>query len=205
VRGSMGMPGNPQAAGGVRANMTRRRAVLILLAGTLTAVAGAAAATPSADPYTASLAYAKCVRAHGVPHPDPDRKGDFSLTPAQEARLRAVPRKTRQAAEDACFHHLEGLNLKPLSPHALALSTAVVADLGRCFRSHGYIVGKPEVKNLPRGKASFGFTPTPRPGWTRADWGRFTRIGHACEKRVGMAERLSKIIAEDRDTGRPPL
>ena len=52
-------------------------------------VAAALALAPSPDPYTASLQYAQCLRAHGVPHPLPDAKGDFSLTAADEARLRA--------------------------------------------------------------------------------------------------------------------
>src|SRR5919198_5947635 len=79
-----------------------------------------ARALPSPDPYTASLAYAKCMRAHGVPHPLPDKKGDFSLTRADERRMRAVPRQVRKAADDACFHTLKGLNLRPLSKRALA-------------------------------------------------------------------------------------
>lgn len=184
--------------------VTIRTAVVILLAGVTAAgtPARSAVAAPSPDPYAASLAYAECLRAHGVPHPDPDAKGDFSLTPAQEARLRAVPRKTKKAAEDACFHHLKGLNLRPLSAHALKHATAAVGDLGRCIRSHGYSVGKAAVKNLGRGTALFGFEPTPRPGWTSADWDRFTQVDHACEKQVDMAARLSKIIAADRDTGR---
>src|SRR4051812_19733293 len=39
---------------------------------------------PSSDPFVASLAYARCLRRHGVPQPDPDRNGDFHLTAAQE-------------------------------------------------------------------------------------------------------------------------
>src|SRR5436190_23486089 len=116
------------------------------------AAAATAAAAPSPDPYSASLAYAKCMRAHGVPHPNPDAKGDFSLTPAQEARMRAIPKAKRVAADDACFHTLEGLNLKPLSAGALADATKVVAEPGRCLESHGYEVGVPEAQNLPRGR-----------------------------------------------------
>jgi hypothetical protein len=45
---------------------------------TLAAIAvglvAAAAGRPPANPYEAGLAYAACMRAHGVPHPDPDRK-----------------------------------------------------------------------------------------------------------------------------------
>jgi hypothetical protein len=85
-------------------------AVRILLAGALAfAAAGcrgaasivhkAAPASASTDPYTASLRYAVCMRGHGVPHPNPDRSGNFRLTPAaEERRMRSVPRSTREAA-----------------------------------------------------------------------------------------------------------
>jgi hypothetical protein len=160
---------------------------------------------PSTDPYTASLRYARCMRQHGVPHPDPDKHGDFNLTPADEKRMRAVGPKKRKAADDACFHHLKGLNLQPLSRHAIALATKVVEDLGRCLRSYGHKVGPPQVRNLGRGRASFGFKA--QPGRDREYWQsaagqrerrRLPRDQHTCEKRVRMAARLSKIIADDR-------
>ena len=145
-------------------------------------------------------------RAHGVPHPLPDAKGDFSLTPAEEQRLQSVPRKTRKAAETACFHYLKALNLKPLSPWALARATAVVAELGRCIRSHGLTVGKPEVKNLSRGRAFFGFKTPPRPAYGSAQQKLLVTVQHACEKQVDMAARISKIIDQDpKQRPRPPL
>ena len=104
---------------------------------------------PSTDPDIASVRYARCMRGRRSP-PDPDMHGDFSLTPADEKRMRAVDPKRRKAAERACFHHLEGLNLEPLSPHAIALATRVVADLGRCLNSYGHKVGPPQVRNLGR-------------------------------------------------------
>jgi hypothetical protein len=170
--------------------------------------AGAAAVAnppPSTDPYIASLRYARCMRRHGVPHPDPDQHGDFSLTPADEKRMSRVDPKRRKAAEDACFHHLEGLNLAPLSPHAIALATRVVADLGRCLRSFGHEVGAPQVRNLGRGRASFGFADLPtrsKDYWQstagRREAPRLQRDQLVCEKRVRMAARLNKIIADDR-------
>jgi hypothetical protein len=179
---------------------TARWAALLVFAG---AVAGTAAgaAPPSHDPYVASLRYAQCMRAHGVPHPLPDKHGDFSLTAADEKRMRAVPERIRKAADDACFHHLEGLNLKPLSKHALALATKVVADLGRCIHDAGFATGRPQVRNLGRGRASFGFTTLPnedRAYWNSATGRQNLRAMHACEQRVHLAKRLSKIIADDR-------
>ena len=177
---------------------------LVVVVGFL-ALSATAAGAPSPNPYTASLAYARCLRAHGVPHPLPDAKGNFGLTPAEEQRLRTVPRATREAADNACFHYLKALNLNPLSAQALARATAVVAELGRCIRSHGFTVGKPEVKNLSRGRAFFGFKGTPRPAYTGAQQERLAHVQHACEKQVDMAARISKIIDEDRDDGRARL
>ena len=179
-------------------------ALLLLLAGALgggLAEATIAGAPPSKDPHVASLRYARCMRQHGVPHPDPDRRGDFNLTATDEQRLRAVPPRTRAAADDACFHHLQGLNLRPLSRHAIGLADKVVADLGRCIRSYGFRTGRPEVRNLGRGRAFFGFTEVPELDagyWRSAAGRRHIRAMHICEQRVDMAKRLSRIIADDR-------
>ena len=75
----------------------------LAIAATAALSATAAAPRPSADPYEAGLAFAACMRGHGMPHPDPDRNGDFNLTPAQQHRLRAVgmarsARRTKRAS-----------------------------------------------------------------------------------------------------------
>jgi hypothetical protein len=164
------------------------------------------AAPPSPDPYAASLAYAQCLRAHGVPHPLPDAKGDFELTPTQEARLRAVPKTKRTAAMEACFHFLKGLNLKPLTPGALARARAVVADLGGCLDAHGYPAGEPVARNLTKGRAFFGFDRAPVPhADTHAGRARLVSVEHACEREVRMAARIDAIVAEDRETTRGDL
>ena len=102
---------------------------LVVVLGFL-ALSATAAGAPSPNPYTASLAYARCLRAHGVPHPLPDAKGNFRLTPAEEQRLRTVPRTTRKAADNACFHYLKALNCcKILDSSASAC---------KVFRSHSH-------------------------------------------------------------------
>jgi hypothetical protein len=157
-------------------------------------------APPSADPYTASLAYARCMRAHGVPHPDPDKRGDFRLTAADERRMSRVDAGTKRRAERACFHTLKGLDLRPLSHQALARANKVIADFGRCLRAYGHKVGAPDAKNLGHGTASFGFKRVKRAKnfWQSAEGKRFLRDQFVCEKRVRMAKRLSAIIAQDR-------
>src|SRR5512141_2645222 len=75
-----------------------------------TAAAGGSLTTavPHLDPVKAGLAYARCMRAHGVPHPDPDANGDFHLTPAQDRAMHAATPKQHEAADAACFHLLKG-------------------------------------------------------------------------------------------------
>ena len=79
---------------------------LVVVVGFL-ALSATAAGAPSPDP-TASLAYAKCLRAHGVPHPLPDAKGNFSLTPAEEQRLQIVPRKPGGPVRERLLLRLQG-------------------------------------------------------------------------------------------------
>jgi Spy/CpxP family protein refolding chaperone len=161
------------------------------------AAAPAAAPAPGADPYTASLAYARCLREHGLPHPDPDVHGDFRLTPAQEQRLRAVPRARREAAQRACYHHLKGLNLKPLSATARAYAVEALREFSGCMSARGYpFFHEPVVRNMSLGRAFFGFAKGD-PGLRaarRSD--RFRRAQRTCEK--SLSARLDAIIALDR-------
>jgi hypothetical protein len=160
-------------------------------------LAGAATAAPSpAEAYEAGVAYAACMRAHGVPHPDPDRAGNFRLTPAQEQRLREAGRAKVQAADRACFHHLKPVvSTRPLTPQAKAKAVRVLEELRACVRGRGFRLGDPLVRNLTRGRAFFGFAADPKaskpsPAMTRAE--------HACEREVQLAEKLDAIVAADR-------
>jgi hypothetical protein len=145
----------------------------------------------SADPYTASLAYARCMRNHGVPHPNPDRKGDFHLTPAQERRMKTVPHAQREAAAKACFHTLKGLDMRPLSREAQRRALAVLAEVKRCLARRGHIVGKPIVKPMRMGRWLFGFDRAPGDSGSARDQ-------QACERSTHLAARLDRIIADDR-------
>ena len=132
------------------------------------------------------------MREHGVPHPDPDRKGNFSLTPAQEARLRAAGHAKVEAADAACFHFIKPfVSTKPLSAQAQAKAIRVLEQLRACVREAGFKLGDPLVKNLSRGRAFFGFEASPASkGMTRAE--------HACEREVKFAQKIDTIVAVDR-------
>jgi hypothetical protein len=157
---------------------------------------------PTTNPYLASLAYAKCLRRRGVPHPLPDRRGEFSLTPAQERKLRQVPKARREAGMKACFHNLAGLNNDPLSERAHRRAIKVLRQLKKCLGGFGYEVGRPMVRNLSFGRAMFGFTNTggPAPARGRRATARRAHAQQVCEKRVDMARKLTRIINEDRRT-----
>src|SRR5881398_2034604 len=97
-----------------------------------------AAPAPRLDPYKAGVAYARCMRAHGVPHPDPDANGDFHLTPAQDRAMHTA-------------------TTKPLSRGAQRAALVPLGEVRSCMRGFGYQLGKPIVKNMSRGRAMFGF------------------------------------------------
>jgi hypothetical protein len=147
----------------------------------------------SANPYKAGLAFAACMRAHGVPHPNPDRTGDFHLTPAQERRLKAAGHTRVEAATRACFKYLKPVvSTKPLSAKAKARAKKVLEQLRTCVRKLGFKLGAPVVKNMTLGRAFFGFLPGERP--TKA----MTTAEHTCERRVHLAKKIDAIVAADR-------
>ena len=160
------------------------------------AFAAATAAGAPGNPHTAGVAYAACMREHGVPHPDPDRKGNFSLTPAQEARLRAVGRAKVEAADAACFHFIKPfVSTQPLTPRAQAQARAVLAKVRACVAEAGFRLGPPTVRNLSRGRAFFGFADDASSSPASK---AMTRAEHACEQRVSLAQMIDAIVAVDR-------
>jgi hypothetical protein len=65
----------------------------------------------------------------------------------------------------------------------------------------GYEFGKPIVRNMSFGRAMFGFTDSGRP--RQGSSKRFEHAQRTCERRVDMARRINRIIADDRRTRRP--
>src|SRR3954462_6554499 len=137
------------------------RAISISVSVTAAVVAAAAlaagaadAASPSGDPYQASVANRKCMRANGGPEPMPDRRGDIHLTLAQERRLRAVGKKNVDAADRICFRNLRAaFSTKPLSATAIAQAKVVLGQLKGCVDRFGFTMGTPKVKNMSEGRA----------------------------------------------------
>ena len=158
-----------------------------------------ARSTPTQS-YRASLAFARCMRAHGIPHPNPDQAGNFSLTPRQERDMRrAASPKRHEQVERACFHFLKPVvSTKPLSAHARSLAKGALRTFAGCMAMRGYDFyrSRPVVRNLTLGRAFFGFAqvdPRSRPVQNAP---AFLRARTACEKRLNA--RLDAIIAADR-------
>ncbi len=159
-----------------------------------TSTAGPGPAAPHIDPHAAGVAYARCMRAHGVPHPDPDANGDFHLTPAQERRMRTASPARHEAADAACFHFLKGtVSTAPLSKAAQRAALVPLREVRRCMRARGYTLGKPTVRSLSRGRAMFGFETAPAHPSKQLNAAQ-----HACEQKVGLAKKLDAIIKADR-------
>jgi hypothetical protein len=170
---------------------------ILLLGLTILAATAPAGHAGNGREYAASLAYSSCMRAHGVPQPNPDRNGDIHLTRTQEERIRAVGRAKVQSADRICFaEHLRGVvSTKPLSAYAIRRAIGVLKELGACMKSFGYVEGRPVVRNLSEGRAFFGFDALPRGG--PAGKPR-VRAQHTCEQRVQLARRIDAIVKADR-------
>lgn len=148
-------------------------------------------------PYQASLTFARCMRERGIPHPNPDRSGNFELTPRDEARMKRVPRARREAADKACFRYLKPVvSTKPLSPRAKAKARAELTKLSRCMARYGYVMTDPIVRDLSRGRLFFGFRTVAPPTIRAQSTARYKNAQRTCER--GLAKRLDKIVAADR-------
>jgi len=152
----------------------------------------AAVPVPHIDPYKQAVAFAQCMRAHGVAHPNPDKNGDFHLTYKQEAAMKAsATPKEHEAAEQACFHLLKGsVSTTPLSKAAQKAALVPLRELKACLHARGYDVGKPMVKTMSRGRAMFGFTQVK----ARIP----LKVEHACEQKVQLAKKIDAIVKADR-------
>jgi hypothetical protein len=94
---------------------------------------GASASAGGGTNYASELAFARCVRSHGVPNfPDPDSTGHFSKT---VLRALGVSDSRLRAAEGPCQ------NLLPAGPPPLtAAQQQDYLRAAQCMRSHGITI-----------------------------------------------------------------
>jgi hypothetical protein len=129
----------------------RRTGVLAVAAGLVLLMTAACsgsspgtASTPSASTgsgnaasatYSARLAFAVCLRAHGVPnYPDPLSNGQEPYN--TKALFNNNPQM--RTAASACQHLLPSTAQPTQTPQANALSEAGAVKLAGCMRTHGY-------------------------------------------------------------------
>ncbi|HEY6275580.1 MAG TPA: hypothetical protein VIX86_04540 [Streptosporangiaceae bacterium] len=117
---------------GNRERRLQHRGSIVAVAAAITIAAAACSALPGSPSgsvkYQEALAFAKCMRAHGVPNfPDPDSNGQFSGN--------GIDRNSPQvqSAGNACRSLLPGQN--PAAQVAQAGTTAL--RFSRCMRAHG--------------------------------------------------------------------
>ena len=114
-------------------------------ASTVPAASGSAA--PSVAPADAMLAFAKCMREHGVDMPDPVVNADGGMTVSIGAEGgKPIDTKTMQAADEACKH------LMPARPDGGPTQMTpeqqdAMLAFAKCMREHGVNMPDPEFGN----------------------------------------------------------
>jgi hypothetical protein len=118
--------------------MRRRTCVLLMVAGAALLLAtacsgGGSTVTTALTTYQKALAYAQCMRTHGVPKfPDPDSRGVFGISPSE---LGPTNGTQFRAADKACRHLLPGG--QPMTPAQQRKVTDEALRFVACMRSHG--------------------------------------------------------------------
>ena len=112
------------------------------LGGTTTTTDSDGAASEEKDPEEALLAYARCMREHGVDVPDPQTEGSGRTT-FRVMRPRGNEQKFREAQE-ACGKHLENARPRDLSPEEEQELREAMLAFAECMREHGVDIPDPQ-------------------------------------------------------------
>ena len=122
---------------------------------------------------TGALAFARCVRAHGVPNwPDPNSSGVFDKSKLTPQQLGASPSRV-QAAQSGCNHLLPKGGSGP-NPARVQQERAQALSFAQCVRSHG-------VPNFPD-PDSTGRIPDPSTVGVNQGSPKFEAANQACGK-----------------------
>lgn len=104
---------------------------------------GAPSPTASVDRMQQALAYARCMRAHGVDMPDPvaDNDGGIRITLGTKGKVDGSTQAKVQGAMNACKQYApNGGNPPSMSPEDLAKARSFAA----CMRQHGFDMPDPD-------------------------------------------------------------
>jgi hypothetical protein len=112
------------------------------LGGATTTTEDEAPSSEEGDPEEALLAYARCMREHGVDVPDPQVDGSGRAT-FRMLRPRGNERAF-QEAEEACREHLERVRPRNLDPEQQEELREAMLAFAQCMREHGVDIPDPE-------------------------------------------------------------
>lgn len=111
------------------------------------AASGDATPAPSVDPEEAALAFAECMRDHGIDMPDPqiDSNGNMRVTIGAGGNIGEIDRETMEAAQEARRELLPGGGLggpggRELTPE----DQERILAFTECMREHGVDVPDPQ-------------------------------------------------------------
>jgi hypothetical protein len=143
---------NPRCAGAL-AVLAAAVAVLTAACGGSPSSATGAALTGSAD-YRAELAFAQCMRTHGVPgFPDPNPSGGFSVS----GQLNGNPAGPAAQAHNACQHLLPSGSATTSTGTVTQAQLNQALKIAQCLRGHG----EPDFPDPTVVNGSLNFTVQP--------------------------------------------
>ncbi len=119
------------------------------LGGATTTAEDDATSSEEGDPEEALLAYARCMREHGIDVPDPQMDGSGRAT-FQLVRPRGNEQKFEEAQE-ACSKHLENARPRNLDPEQEQEIREAMLAFAKCMREHGVDMPDPEFGEAGRG------------------------------------------------------
>jgi hypothetical protein len=118
---------------------------------TLNSADPAASAAPSASmsPQDALLAYARCMRDHGIDMPDPqfdDTNGKFNVQ-IGAAGSKPTDKQKIDAAQQACQHFMDGVAFGPGGGEIDQETQDALLAFARCMREHGIDFPDPQFED----------------------------------------------------------
>jgi hypothetical protein len=109
---------------------------IVALAACSSSATSASGDSSTSSAYQKALAYAQCIRAHGIPsYPDPNSQGQFVIQNGSDDPSANVSASARNAALKAC-QSLEPASIAQGPPKGAANNSSEL-KFSQCMRSHG--------------------------------------------------------------------
>jgi len=112
--------------------------IVVLAACSSSGTTNASGDSSTSTAYPQALAYAQCMRAHGVPtYPDPNSKGQFYIANGASDPTANVSTTVLNAAAQACQKLLPATMVKPPNGQGSTSDQTAQLKWAVCMRSHG--------------------------------------------------------------------